>query len=58
MPEKADLLAALAKVRKQVTDRFPDQVARLEQFEAHLKTVEMLVEHLADEALKAEASKA
>lgn len=52
MPEKEDLKAALAKIRKQAHDRFPGQPARLEQFDAHVATVEMLLDHLHDEAAR------
>ena len=43
-------LAALDKVKAAMHEQYPDNTARLEQLDAHIATVAMVVDHLFDEA--------
>lgn len=47
---RAEKLSALDELSKQLHEEFPDAGPRLEQFDAHLATVRMVVEHIYDEA--------
>lgn len=47
---RQDKLAVLDELSTQLHDEFPDARARLEQFDAHLATVRMVVDHIYDEA--------
>jgi hypothetical protein len=44
-----DLKSTLDGLRQAVHERFPDSPRR-QQFDSHLSTVEMIVDHLEDEA--------
>lgn len=46
---KEEALAALAEVGAAMHELHADNAARLEQLDAHLATVSMVVEHLYDE---------
>jgi hypothetical protein len=45
-----EALKALAGVKQSMHDQFPDARARLEQLDAHMATVAMVVDHIHDEA--------
>lgn len=47
--DQSDLMELVDQLREQVHARFPEQSARREQFDSHLDTVSMTVEHLVDE---------
>jgi hypothetical protein len=46
--------AATARLRADLHDQFPDEASapRLEQLDAHLATVDMVIAHLFDEAAR------
>jgi predicted alpha/beta-hydrolase family hydrolase len=49
---REDFIGKLNEVKDAVHDLHPDNTARLEQFDAHLSTVAMCVEHLFDESAR------
>lgn len=49
---KDDFVTKLNDIRQAMHELHPDNTARLEQFDAHLSTVAMCVEHLFDESAK------
>lgn len=53
---RKDAHALLDDLSKEMHDQHPDNRARLEQFDAHLATVAMVVDHLYEEAERAAAT--
>ena len=49
--------ALLDDLSKEMHDQHPDNRARLEQLDAHVATVAMVVDHLYDEAARLEKEK-
>lgn len=47
---RGDIQALLDEAADQYHQAFPDNVQRREQFDAHMATVKMVVDHAADEA--------
>lgn len=50
---REDMHAALADVKTALHEQFPDAAVRLDQFDSHLATVAMVVDHIHDEAERA-----